>query len=447
MTLPPKLYHSELIPDPGPIYIYGAGLAGIALCDEIEKRVGPRFKGLVDSFKTGSAGGYPLMSSSALKAVASKDTIVLIACEDVEGVCITLGPDTPFQVFDAVELSRNFAATQVMMRQLLVANITPPPALLPAPEPFPDNRCAPAILSALESGVEGAFRFLLATLKDAHHWRLADHVHAGRVIRSLLKRIDPASLPQDIREGLTEHADALTCLETQPIEYYSLVFLGYDLRAGRPFHYFRPDGLMSIAEKHILRQLVSEVARPGMIVCELGSFAGRGSTRLFAELVRELGGRLICVDPLTDNWQGNSLWNTFQISVRVLGIESVIETCRMSSTEAADTYPDGHFDMVFIDGDHGYDMVMSDIRQWRNKVRPGGYLCGHDVIGHERDLPAEMISPYRTNLRQSQDGFPILHAGQGCQLQPGVVAAVCDSFGDDFQCGGHPNGIWWHRVT
>ena len=29
----------------------------------------------------------------------------------------------------------------------------------------------------------------------------------------------------------------------------------------------------------------------------------------------------------------------------------------------------------------------------------------------------------------------------------GVVAAVCDVLGEHFQCAGHPNGIWWHRVA
>lgn len=35
-------------------------------------------------------------------------------------------------------------------------------------------------------------------------------------------------------------------------------------------------------------------------------------------------------------------------------------------------------DLVFIDADHDYPAVKSDIELWRRHVRPGGVLCGHD---------------------------------------------------------------------
>lgn len=34
--------------------------------------------------------------------------------------------------------------------------------------------------------------------------------------------------------------------------------------------------------------------------------------------------------------------------------------------------------LVFIDGDHSYDGCKSDIAVWRDKVRAGGWLGGHD---------------------------------------------------------------------
>ena len=39
---------------------------------------------------------------------------------------------------------------------------------------------------------------------------------------------------------------------------------------------------------------------------------------------------------------------------------------------------DYSLDFVFIDADHGYKAVQSDIDFWRPKVRDGGILCGHD---------------------------------------------------------------------
>ena len=51
---------------------------------------------------------------------------------------------------------------------------------------------------------------------------------------------------------------------------------------------------------------------------------------------------------------------------------------RMTSEEAVKGYPDGCFDIVFIDGDHSTEAVKKDIELWMPKVRSGGYLTGDD---------------------------------------------------------------------
>jgi predicted O-methyltransferase YrrM len=40
-------------------------------------------------------------------------------------------------------------------------------------------------------------------------------------------------------------------------------------------------------------------------------------------------------------------------------------------------------DLVFIDGDHHYEHVKSDIQAWLPHIKPGGVLCGHDY-GYEK---------------------------------------------------------------
>ena len=54
------------------------------------------------------------------------------------------------------------------------------------------------------------------------------------------------------------------------------------------------------------------------------------------------------------------------------------EVCRMRSGPAAARFADRHFDFVFIDADHSYAGCKADIAAWASKVKPGGWLCGHD---------------------------------------------------------------------
>jgi Methyltransferase domain len=51
---------------------------------------------------------------------------------------------------------------------------------------------------------------------------------------------------------------------------------------------------------------------------------------------------------------------------------------RMASKEAAAGFQDGSVDWVYIDGDHHYDAVKSDLELWYPKVRAGGLLSGDD---------------------------------------------------------------------
>jgi hypothetical protein len=51
---------------------------------------------------------------------------------------------------------------------------------------------------------------------------------------------------------------------------------------------------------------------------------------------------------------------------------------RKRSWEAAAGVPDGSRDFVFIDADHSYDGCWADILAWFPKVKPDGWLGGHD---------------------------------------------------------------------
>jgi len=50
----------------------------------------------------------------------------------------------------------------------------------------------------------------------------------------------------------------------------------------------------------------------------------------------------------------------------------------MTTVKAADDVENYFLDFVFIDADHSYEGVKNDIIHWRDKVKIGGWICGHD---------------------------------------------------------------------
>jgi hypothetical protein len=51
---------------------------------------------------------------------------------------------------------------------------------------------------------------------------------------------------------------------------------------------------------------------------------------------------------------------------------------RGSSSGVCDNFSDDSFDWVYIDGNHLYEFVKSDLELYYHKVRSGGYIAGDD---------------------------------------------------------------------
>jgi hypothetical protein len=52
---------------------------------------------------------------------------------------------------------------------------------------------------------------------------------------------------------------------------------------------------------------------------------------------------------------------------------------RAMSIDAAQSFDAASVDLVFADGDHSYEGTSADIAAWWPKVKPGGWLGGHDI--------------------------------------------------------------------
>jgi hypothetical protein len=57
-----------------------------------------------------------------------------------------------------------------------------------------------------------------------------------------------------------------------------------------------------------------------------------------------------------------------------------VRVLRMTSNLAANHFQNGQLDFVHVDGDHEYEQVLLDLRNYWPLVRSGGILSGHDWV-------------------------------------------------------------------
>lgn len=74
------------------------------------------------------------------------------------------------------------------------------------------------------------------------------------------------------------------------------------------------------------------------------------------------------------------------------------------SEEAVQNIPYDSLDFVYIDGDHSYDYVMTDIILWARRVRSGGIISGHDYIS-----PGGFRHKFDINVKEAVDDYIAVH--------------------------------------
>lgn len=116
-------------------------------------------------------------------------------------------------------------------------------------------------------------------------------------------------------------------------------------------------------------------------IAEVGVADGKSAIAL-ATFLHKLGKKftLYMIDSL--DYGGKDQLRTVINNVIKAGIEG-IEVWPYSSLEAAEKFPEVHFDFVFIDSSHLYEDTKKEIVVWYDKIKENGVLAGHDAISHE----------------------------------------------------------------
>jgi len=51
---------------------------------------------------------------------------------------------------------------------------------------------------------------------------------------------------------------------------------------------------------------------------------------------------------------------------------------RSGSLDCLHQFPENYFDWIYLDGDHRYEYVIEELRQFYCKIKPGGFVAGDD---------------------------------------------------------------------
>jgi cephalosporin hydroxylase len=76
---------------------------------------------------------------------------------------------------------------------------------------------------------------------------------------------------------------------------------------------------------------------------------------------------------------GGSIYDKFVENMTKAGVIDIIGVMAMNSLTAASKIENESAFAIYIDGNHQKANVCADVLAWYPKVKPGGYLAGHDI--------------------------------------------------------------------
>lgn len=143
---------------------------------------------------------------------------------------------------------------------------------------------------------------------------------------------------------------------------------------------------MEIQYRRELPQLLKELNLP-LVAVEIGCAEGFNSYDLLSNGIR----KLYSVDAWeTLNQKGDGgndqEWHDKNYEATKKRLEpfgSRSEILKGLSSKMAANIPDESIGLLYLDGDHSYLGVMSDLNNWDKKVVSGGVISGHDFLAPE----------------------------------------------------------------
>jgi len=137
------------------------------------------------------------------------------------------------------------------------------------------------------------------------------------------------------------------------------------------------------------RQHILDLIHEGSVCAEIGVWRGAFSKKM----LKRKPAKLHLIDPwlyipdYEDRIYGNTNNNSqermdqvYRDICKKFADNPVVQIHRALSDEAVGDFSDGYFDLIYIDGNHSYEYVKSDIESYLPKIKAGSFICGDDYL-------------------------------------------------------------------
>ena len=94
--------------------------------------------------------------------------------------------------------------------------------------------------------------------------------------------------------------------------------------------------------------------------------------------------------------------------LRILGVQEYVNLITCDEKYAHRLYDDNSLKFVWIDGDHGKDIVYNDLKNFWPKIKKGGYIGGDDITYKEvLDDVKKFSKEYDVKVKYDYNSFLI----------------------------------------
>jgi len=134
---------------------------------------------------------------------------------------------------------------------------------------------------------------------------------------------------------------------------------------------------------HSLYDAMVLEARTGDILVEVGSLYGHSLCYLGLK-AKEAEKRLkvysvdLGIGVSEDHSEDFTDTSILLQNVRSAGVSDIVKCLSMDTIDGSKLFADNSLQFVFLDSGHDRDTIRTELQNWWPKIKPGGYLAGHD---------------------------------------------------------------------